>query len=203
MGILYEGRKFGHDPHCTIPEEIAMQGLFLHQAALDSTGVSKAEVAQHTDHMTNVYITDISSYEEMEGCLNKTSSQIYETLHDNVREGLKVQEMQQKPVGKVGITPAEMRRYFKDLSQDSIPYISTQIEAQVITQQPRIPSEEVESVKKCLCDFTDHATENETSLSTLARMYPEDRASAIRGSEIEFSGRGILDPTYANVTFNL
>lgn len=37
----------------------------------------------------------------------------------------------------------------------------------------------------------------------LARLYSEDRGSAMRGGEIEFSGRGMLDPAYANVAFNL
>ena len=34
MSALYEGRKFDRDPYCVIPEEIAVQKLFLHQAAL-------------------------------------------------------------------------------------------------------------------------------------------------------------------------
>lgn len=111
--------------------------------------------------------------------------------------------MQQKLVGEIKVTPAEVRRYFKDLPQDSIPYIPTQVEVQIITQQPKVPLEEIENVKKRLRDFTDRITKGETSFSTLARMYSEDRGSAIRGGEIEFSGRGMLDPAYANVAFNL
>ena len=139
----------------------------------------------------------------MEEYFNKTSSQIRETLRENAREGLKVQKMQQKLVGEIKVTPAEVRRYFKDLPQDSIPYIPTQVEVQIITQQPKVPLEEIENVKKRLRDFTDRITKGETSFSTVARMYSEDRGSAIRGGEIEFSGRGMLDPAYANVAFNL
>lgn len=116
---------------------------------------------------------------------------------------MKVQKMQQKLVGEIKITPAEVRRYFKDLPQDSIPYIPTQVEVQIITQQPKVPLEEIENVKKRLRDFTERITKGETSFSTLARMYSEDRMSAIRGGEIEFSGRGMLDPAYASVAFNL
>ena len=119
MSALYEGRKFDRDPYCVIPEEIAVQKLFLHQAALDSIEVSEAEVIQRVDYMTNMYITNIGSREKMEEYFNKTSSQIRETLRDNAREGLKVQKMQQKLVGEIKITPAEVRRYFKDLPQDS------------------------------------------------------------------------------------
>ena len=111
--------------------------------------------------------------------------------------------MQQKLVGEVKITPAEVRRYYQSLPQDSIPYIPTQVEVQIITQKPRIPVEEVEEVKKRLREFTDRINKGEISFSTLARMYSEDRASAINGGEMPFYGRGQLDPSFANVAFNL
>ena len=202
MSALYEGRKFDGDPYCVIPEEIAVQKLFLHQAALDSIEVSESEVIQRVDQMTNMYIANIGSREKMEEYFNKTSSQIREALRDNAREGLKVQRMQQKLVGEIKITPAEVRRHFKDLPQDSIPYIPTQVEVQIITQQPKIPLEEIEDVKSRLREYTDRVNKGE-SFSMLARLYTDDRGTAINGGEMPFTGRGYLDPAFANVAFNL
>ena len=202
MSAQYEGRKFDRDPHCMIPEEIAVQKLYLHQAALDSIEVSEAEVIQRVDYMTNMYIANIGSREKMEEYFNKTSSQIRETLRENAREGLKVQKMQQKLVGDIKITPAEVRRYFKDLPQDSIPYIPTQVEVQIITQQPKIPLEEIEDVKRRLREYTERVNNGE-SFSVLARLYSDDRGTAINGGEMPFTGRGYLDPAFANVAFNL
>ncbi|WP_044269547.1 peptidylprolyl isomerase [Bacteroides timonensis] len=202
MSALYEGRKFDGDPYCVIPEEIAVQKLFLHQAALDSIEVSESEVIQRVDQMTNMYIANIGSREKVEEYFNKTSSQIREALRDNAREGLKVQRMQQKLVGEIKITPAEVRRHFKDLPQDSIPYIPTQVEVQIITQQPKIPLEEIEDVKSRLREYTDRVNKGE-SFSMLARLYSDDRGTAINGGEMPFTGRGYLDPAFANVAFNL
>ena len=202
MSALYEGRKFDGDPYCVIPEEIAVQKLFLHQAALDSIEVAESEVIQRVDQMTNMYIANIGSREKMEEYFNKTSSQIREALRENAREGLKVQRMQQKLVGEIKITPAEVRRHFKDLPQDSIPYIPTQVEVQIITQQPNIPLEEIEDVKSRLREYTDRVNKGE-SFSMLARLYSDDRGTAINGGEMPFTGRGYLDPAFANVAFNL
>ena len=202
MSALYEGRKFDGDPYCVIPEEIAVQKLFLHQAALDSIEVAESEVIQSVDQMTNMYIANIGSREKMEEYFNKTSSQIREALRENAREGLKVQRMQQKLVGEIKITPAEVRRHFKDLPQDSIPYIPTQVEVQIITQQPKIPLEEIEDVKSRLREYTDRVNKGE-SFSMLARLYSDDRGTAINGGEMPFTGRGYLDPAFANVAFNL
>ena len=202
MSALYEGRKFDGDPYCVIPEEIAVQKLFLHQAALDSIEVAESEVIQRVDQMTNMYIANIGSREKMEEYFNKTSSQIREALRENAREGLKVQRMQQKLVGEIKITPAEVRRHFKDLPQDSIPYIPTQVEVQIITQQPKIPLEDIEDVKSRLREYTDRVNKGE-SFSMLARLYSDDRGTAINGGEMPFTGRGYLDPAFANVAFNL
>ena len=203
MDALYNGRRFEGDPYCVIPEEIAVQKLFLHQAKLDSIEVSEAEIIQRVDMMTNMYIQQIGSKEKMEEYFNKTSTQIRETLRDNARDGLTVQKMQQKLVGEIKVTPAEVRRYFKDLPQDSIPYIPTQVEVQIITLQPKIPISEIEDVKKKLRDYTDRVTKGEIDFSTLARLYSEDKASAIKGGECGFMGRGMMDPAYANVAFSL
>lgn len=203
MDAQYRGRRFDRDPYCVIPEEIAVQKLFLHQAALDSIEVAENEVVMQLDHQISQYVASIGSREKMEEYFNKTSSQIRESLRENIREGLTVQKMQQKLVGEVKVTPAEVRRYFQSLPSDSIPYIPTQVEVQIITQQPKVPLEEIEEVKRRLREYTDRVNRGE-SFSMLARMYSEDKGSAINGGELpRFMGRGELDPAFANVAFNL
>ena len=202
MSALYEGRKFDRDPYCVIPEEIAVQKLYLHQAALDSIEVSESEVIQRVDYMTNMYIANIGSREKMEEYFNKTSSQIRETLRENAREGLKVQKMQQKLVGEIKITPAEVRRYFKDLPQDSIPYIPTQVEVQIITSVPKVSRAEVERIESRLRDFAKRINSGESEFSTLAKIYSQD-GSARNGGELGYSGRNQWVPEFANVAFSL
>ena len=41
----YEGQPIAGDPYCVIPEQLAIQKLFLHQAELDSIEVTEAEIA--------------------------------------------------------------------------------------------------------------------------------------------------------------
>ena len=207
LSALYEGRKIEGDPNCVIPEEIAVQKLYLHQARLDSIEVPDSEVIQQVDYMTNRWIQMLGSREKMEEYFfesqNKTPSQIRETLRENAREGLTVQKMQQKLVGDIKITPAEVRRYFKDLPQDSIPFIPTQVEVQIITAQPKIPISEIEDVKSRLREYTDRVQNGEIDFSTLARLYSEDRGTAVRGGETDFMGKGVMDPSYAAVAFSL
>ncbi len=203
LNAQYEGRKFDGDPYCIIPEQLAIQKLFLHQAAIDSVEVSEQEVLAQVERRTNWLIDQIGSKEKLEEYYNKTSTQIREMLRENVRDGMTVQRMQQQIVGDIKIVPAEVRRFFKNLPQDSIPFIPTQVEVQIVTLEPKIPQEEIERVKKALRDYTDQVNKGEIAFSTLARLYSEDEASRRRGGELGFMGRGELVPEYANVAFNL
>jgi len=202
MSALYEGRRFDGDPYCLIPEEIAVQKLFLHQAELDSIEVSETEVLSRVEQMTNLYIQNIGSREKMEEYFNKTSSQIRETLRTSAREGLIVQRMQQQLVGDLKVTPAEVRRYFSTLSQDSIPYVPTQVEVEIITREPKIPQEEIDEVKQRLRDFTERVNNGE-SFTMLARLYSEDKGSAAQGGDLGFRGRGEWVQPFATAAFNL
>ena len=203
LNAQYEGRKFDGDPYCIIPEQLAVQKLFLHQAELDSIEVSEQEVLSRLEQQTNWLIDQIGSKEKMEEYYNKTSTQIREMLRENIRNGMTVEKMQREIVGDIKIVPADVRRYFKNLPQDSIPYVPTQVEVQIVTLEPKIPQEEIERVKKALRDYTEQVNRGEIAFSTLARLYSEDEGTRRRGGELGFMGRGQLVPEYANVAFNL
>ena len=199
----YEGRRFDGDPYCVIPEELAIQKLYLHQAEIDSVTVSEQAVLQEVETYTAWLIEEIGTKEKMEEYYNKTSTQIREMLRENMRNKQIVQEMQRKIVGDIKLTPAEVRNYFSKLPADSIPYILPQVEVQIITLEPKVTEEEKERIKSELREFTDRINKGETTFSTLARMYSEDPGSARQGGEYGFMGRGQLVPEFANVVFNL
>ena len=203
LDALYHGIKFDGDPYCVIPERLAVQKLFLHQAEIDSIVVSEQEVLGGIEHQMNYYIDQTGSKEKMEEYFNKTSNQIREMIRENIRNELIVERMQQRIMGDIKIVPADVRRYFKDLPQDSIPFIPTQVEVQIITFEPKIPQEEIDRVKKTLRDYTERVEKGEISFGTLARLYSEDPGSARRGGEYGFQSRGEVVPEFANVVFNL
>ena len=203
LNAQYNGTKFDGDPYCVIPEQIAIQKLYLHQAAIDSVEVTDSEVLQQVEWQINNIIRQIGSKEKMEEYFNKTYTQIRETMRESTRDGLIVQKMQKKLAGEIKITPAEVRRYFKQIPQDSIPYVPTQVEVQIITQQPKIPLAETEDVKRRLREYTDRINSGDTPFSSLAIIYSEDPGSARRGGELGFMGKGELLPEFAAVAFNL
>lgn len=202
MNALYEGRKFQGDPYCIIPEELAIQKLFLHQAQIDSVTATDQAVFQRLEMHMNNLIENIGDKAKVEEYFGKTFSQIREMARENIKDHLTVEAMKEKIIGDIKLTPAQVRQYFNKLPQDSIPYIPTQVEVEIITREPKASNEEIERVKAELRNFTERINNGE-SFGMLARFYSEDPGSARKGGEYGFTGRGELVPEFANVVFNL
>mgnify|MGYP002910144113 FL=1 len=200
--MQYEGQKIDGDPYCVIPEQLAIQKLFLHQAKIDTISVPDATVFQQVESRMNYFIANIGSKEKLEEYFKKSVTEIREELAEVIRNTGTVQEVQRNLVKDVKITPSEVRKYFSRLPDDSIPFIPLQVEAQIITLNPRIPQQEIDNIKARLRDYSDRIMRGESDFSTLAILYSED-GSARMGGEIGFLGKAELDPAYANVAFKL
>ena len=198
-----EGVRWSGDPDCAIPEQLAVQKLFLHQAAIDSIEVKESEISAATERRLDYMIQQIGSREKLEEYRKQSMSQMRQSMHDDLRDQLLIQRMKEHLVKDMTVTPAEVRRYFKNMPTDSIPYVPTEVEVQIVALTPRVSIEEVNRVKDELRDYTDRINKGETSFSTLARLYSEDPGSRRQGGEMDYVGRGILDPAFAAVAFNL
>ena len=200
-----EGVRWSGDPDCSIPEQLAVQKLFLHQAAIDSIdkNVTENDIAFEIEERIEYMVQQVGSREKLEEYRRQSLSQIRQSMHDDLRDQMLIQRMKQKLVEDLTVTPAEVRRYFKDMPEDSIPFVPTEVEVQIITLTPRISAEEINRVKDELRSYTDRINSGETSFSTLARLYSEDPGSARLGGELDYEGRATFDPAFAAVAFNL
>ena len=203
LEMQVEGQRFNGDPYCIIPEQMAVQKLFLHQAILDSITANESQVLQSVEQWINYAVGQIGSKEKLEEYLNKPISQIREERRNTMREQQIVRAMQQKIVGDIKLTPGDVRRFYSKLPQDSLPYIPTTVEVQIITIEPKISFEETDRIKEKLREITDRVHRGETEFSTQARLWSEDIESSKRGGELGFVGKGLLDPEFAAVAFSL
>ena len=156
MQAAMEGVKWSGDPDCTIPEQIAVNKLFLHQADIDSIEVTEADVAQEVEQQISYWLEMVDgSRERLEEYKHQTISQMRQELRQEMRDRRKIQKMKMKLVEDISVTPADVRRYFSSLPQDSLPYVPTEVEVQIVTLTPRIDPEEINRVKDELREYTE------------------------------------------------
>ncbi len=199
-----EGVTWKGNPDCAIPEQIAVQKLFLHQAAIDSIEVTEAEVTSAVDQQINYWLQLVDNdREKLEEYRKQSITEMRQEMRDDFRNRQLIDKMKEKLVADIKVSPADVRSYFRDLPEDSLPYVPTEVEVQIVTMTPKVAQDEIDRVKGQLRSFTERVTNGETSFATLARLYSEDPGSARQGGELDYTGRGMLDPAFANVAFNL
>ena len=198
------GMQWDGDPYCVIPEQLAVNKLFLNQAELDSVLVTDADVSSYVESRYKEYVNHAGSEEKLEEYFDgMTTEQIRTRLYENARQEYAISKVREKIVSRVKVTPAEVRRYIRDIPADEIPSIPTQVEVQIITLNPVIPQEEIDEVKSELRNYIDRVQAGEVSFSTLALLYSEDPESARNGGDLGFFGRGEMVPEFSAAAFNM
>lgn len=202
LQMQYERNSIKGNPYCVIPERLAVDKLFLHQAKIDTIEVGDATVMQQVDYRINFYIENLGSKEKVEEYFRKSIPELREQLIEITRNSYVIQQVKDELTKSVKPTPSDVRKFYANLSQDSIPYIPMQVEVQMIKLNPIIPQQEIDDVKARLRDYANQVNTGQSEFSTLAILYSED-GSSVHGGELGLLGKGELVPEYANVAFNL
>lgn len=187
---------------CGILESQLYQKLMLAEAQFDSLKVDNAQVEGEVSSRLASIINQFGSQERMEKYYGKTAEQIKKELHSLIKDQLLSQQVQQKIIGKVTVTPSEIANFYNQMPKDSIPLIKAEYVVRQIVLEPPISVEEKLRVKKQLLELRKRILNGE-SFSTMAILYSEDPGSAKKGGELGFFGRGQLYPEFEKAAFKL
>ena len=201
--VRSQGWTYNAEPDCIIPEQIAVQKLFLNQAKIDSVQANETQVARMVDMWVQNVISELGSKEKLEEYFNKKLSQIREERTLQARNEAIVEMMKSKISQGVQVTPSEISAFYKQLPKDSLPFIPKTVEVQIIALQPQVPLAELDRVKSTLRGYAEDVNSGKREFSTIARLYSEDKRTASRGGEYGFVGKAYLDPAFATAVFNL
>lgn len=184
-------------------EKQLIQKLLLAQAQIDSISVTEEQVENAIANRIEYFISNIGSQERLEAYFSKSMEEIRDDMRGPLRELLITEQMQQKIVEKIRITPSEVRNYFKRLPKDSLPEMPDRYELQQIVLRPRISDAEKERIRERLREYREQILNGEKTFNTLAVLYSEDPGSATRGGELGYIPRNQLDPAFAEAAFSL
>jgi len=199
QGITTEG-----DMKCEILENFLVEKLLLAEAELDTTIiVSDSQLNQNLEQRIQYFISHLGSEKEVEAYFKKSITDLKADLEEVIKNQQMTQQMQQKIIDKVTVTPAEVRYHFKNLPEAEIPQIDAQVEYAQITVLPVISLEEEDRIKSTLRELKRRIESGESGFAPLAVIYSEDPGSARSGGDLDYMGRGNLDPAYAAAAFNL
>jgi len=174
---------------CQILEGLVLNKLMVAKAEIDSVVVEESMVDRQLDmRMQGVIGQAGGDPKKLEEVFGKSLEEIREELRTQVKEQLVVEKMQMTINEGVTVTPAEVKRFFKNIPSDSLPYFSTEVEIAQIVKEPVVSKEEKDRIEAQLISIRDEALKG-TDFQVLAGRYSQD-PSAPRGGSLGDVERG-------------
>jgi peptidyl-prolyl cis-trans isomerase SurA len=202
LQAVQAGVETTREMECAILEELMMGELLVNQAKLDSLVVSDEQVDAEMENRLRIIESKIGSRQKLEEFYGKTINQIKEEFREQIKDKILAQEMQQKIVADVTVTPKEVAEFFKSLPKDSIPYINMKLSFQQIVNYPSITKADKLRAFNELKEIRESIVVGGKSFETQARINSDDPGSAPQGGKIE-SSRGMMVPQFEATVFKL
>lgn len=202
LQLQSEGIEVNKQTDCRILEELLYQNLLLNQAKIDSVEMSDAQVNAEMENRLRTLEQQIGSREKLESFYGKTYTQIKEEFREIIRDRLLSQEMERQIISDLEVSPKEVEAFFKEIPEDSIPYINEKIAIQQIVIYPKITQSSRNAVIEKLNSWKEDFRNGDRSFSAVATIHSEDQGSAKDGGKIEAT-RGMMVKPFEAAAFAL
>jgi peptidyl-prolyl cis-trans isomerase SurA len=201
--VTNQGGRGGEDVKCQFLAILIRNKLMLAKAEIDSVVVSDDEVDANTSRRIQIILSQYGgSVEELETAFGKTMDQIKFEVRDMIREQMIVSEMERTITKDLGVTPAEIKRFFNKIPKDSLPYLDAEAEVAQIVRVAKISEKQKEETKREMLSIRDQLLQG-ADFSTLARKYSSDPSVANNGGDMGWSGRGMMVPEFEAMAFKM
>lgn len=201
LQMKMSGRYVSPDVRCDIYNHFVERKLLMAQAKIDSVEVGPDMVEIQMESRLDYFISQFGSEDEMEAYFSKSIFDIKDDLREAIREQMVTEQVRSSITEDVNTTPSDVKRFYRSMHPDSIPYISTKVELAQIVAYPKYSDEAVYELKERLLELRKRVQEGE-DFGTLAILYSEGPSASRRG-ELGFMMRNELDKAYANAAWAL
>ena len=202
LDFLSRGQMRGSNAKCQILQQLVVNKMLMAQSEIDSIFVLDAEVNSNLDRRMSVMAQQFGGEDAIEKAYNKSIDQIRSEIFDNIKEQLTIQRMQSELTSDLKVTPAEVKKFFKQIPRDSLPYFSTEVSISQIVKEPEAGKEQKDKVRNLLLDIRNQL-ESGISFEVLAKKYSQDPGSAANGGQLGFYNRGELAPEYEATSLSM
>ncbi|WP_416867946.1 MAG: peptidylprolyl isomerase [Imperialibacter sp.] len=180
---------------CDALETLVINKMLVAKAEIDSVMVEDGDVESNLDRRLQFFINQVGSEERLEEFYGKTIDQFKDELRESVKEQMVVEKMQGTITKDLTVTPAEVKKFFKTIPADSLPFFSTEVTIGQIVKIPEPGEVEKEKIRTQLIAIRNKILAGE-SMATLAQQYSMDPSVRRNNGELGFFRRGDLAPEF-------
>jgi peptidyl-prolyl cis-trans isomerase SurA len=188
---------------CGELEDMLFQQLLLEQARIDSVVPDEAQVNADLENRIAHFERQLNGREQLEKMYGKTITEIKADFHDQVADQMLTEQMQQRIVGDVRVTPKEVERFFREIPTDSLPFINAGVEFARVVKYAVPTEEEDRRVRKRLDEVREAIVKGEKDFCTVAVLYSKDEGSAGKCGELGMVSPGAMVAEFDAVALSL
>lgn len=198
-----QGMKLTKEDDALLLEELMFQKLLLHQAEIDSIEVGEAQVTAELDQRIQYFASQIGGIAELEAFYEKSIEEIKDEFYEQIENRLKTQQMEGKITADVSVSPKEIKNFFNEIPEDSIPEIGSKVAVAQLFIRPEVTFEEKKKIKQKLNDLKSKIIGGEYTFKIAAEFYSEDPGSKKLGGDFGWVTRGTFVPEFDAVAFKI
>ncbi|MEY2752249.1 MAG: peptidylprolyl isomerase [Schleiferiaceae bacterium] len=187
---------------CDVLQELILEKLLIHHAAIDSVVVSDSEIDDNIARRIEQLVAQIGSERRLTEYYKKSILEIKEEMRPLMKNQMTAQRMQGTLTENVKVTPVEVEQEIRKLPLDSLPLIGTEVELAQIILNP-VVSEKAEKEAMERLEQLRTRILNGSSFATMAILYSEDPGSNRNGGEYKGIKRGQFVKEFDAVSYNL
>ncbi|QQR98747.1 MAG: peptidylprolyl isomerase [Sphingobacteriales bacterium] len=187
---------------CDLMYQMIFNKILTIQAERDSLPVGDAEVEDELDRKINYFVSMAGSVQAFEEHYKKNIEQIKDDFRDDIREQLYANQMRQKIVGEIKVTPSEVKSFFENLDTEDVPYFNAEVELLQIVVKPKVSEEQRQIALNKIKAIKSELDAGE-SFELKASLYSEDLGSAQEGGDLGWATRGSFVKEFEAVAFKL
>jgi peptidyl-prolyl cis-trans isomerase SurA len=187
---------------CSELESLLYERLLLEQARIDSLYPDEARVEAELDRRIRIFSQQLGGDEELEKFYGRSIKEIKADFREAIRDQLQVGMMQDQLTSGLRVTPKEVDRFFKEIPEDSLPFINAEVEYAMIMRKARPSEAEERRSRKKAEELRERAVKGE-DFCVLATLYSCDPGSKEKCGELGMVPTGVMVPEFDAVAMSL
>ena len=181
-------------------EQLINQQVMSVVAKRDTTiEVTDDQVEQALEQRVEQITQQVGNEAKLEELYGKSIIQIKTEMREEFRGQLLAEQLQQRKIGQIRITPSEVNEWFAQFPTDSLPTIPEMVRVSHIVRQPTLTDAVKEETLEIITAIRDSIVVGGGSFEELAASFSEDPGSAPSGGRMEEMSLGDLVPEFAAV----
>ena len=189
---------------CQILEGQLIRKALVLQAEKDSINVTEDEIQNAIDSRIRQFLQQFGSKEVLEEVAGRSIAQLKDDFKLLIKEQKLADEMQQKIVEKIKITPTEVRAFYNKIPVDSLPLYESEVQVLELVMHPKANRDVEEYVIKQLMDYRRQVEAGINKFDQLIKLYSEDPSSKENLGQFNLNrNEKNFDPAFMSGSFRL